>query len=155
MAYGAYIAHTQVGAAREFGEAFDTGNRRSAVFVRERDQKRVVLFIGSAYISLFREHIGDGKLHFRKRHRYRSLPHAGSVLDAYEQVCDRVVYHEDFLTPGIRPSLAASRKQARHIPKSRMKARLRPHLKQRRTTRDLNFGGLFERATVDFFAIWL
>ena len=55
--------------------------------------------------------------------------------------------------PGISPSLAASRKQARHIPKSRMKARLRPQRKQRLTTRDLNFGGLFERAIVDFFAI--
>ena len=55
--------------------------------------------------------------------------------------------------PGIRPSFAASLKQARHIPKSRIKARLLPQRKQRLTTRDLNFGGLFERATVDFFAI--
>jgi len=39
------------------------------------------------------------------------------------------------------------------MPKSRIKARLRPQRKQRRTTRDLNFGGRFERATVDFFAI--
>jgi hypothetical protein len=51
------------------------------------------------------------------------------------------------------PSFAASRKHARHIPKSRIKARLRPQRKQRRTTLDLNFGGRFERATVDFFAI--
>src|ERR1700733_12033517 len=55
----------------------------------------------------------------------------------------------------MRPSLAASRKQARHIPKSRMKARLRPQRKQRRTTRDLNFGGRLLRATVDFLAIRL
>lgn len=39
------------------------------------------------------------------------------------------------------------------MPKSRIKARLRPHLKQRRTTRDLNLGGRLERTTVDFFAI--
>ncbi len=66
-------------------------------------------------------------------------------------------YQDDLRTPGIRPSLAASRKHARHIPKSRIKARLRPQRKQRRTTLDLNFGVLFERATVDFFAIfeWL
>jgi len=55
--------------------------------------------------------------------------------------------------PGISPSLAASRKQARHIPKSRMNARLRPQRKQRRTTLLLNFGVRFERATVDFFAM--
>ena len=63
-------------------------------------------------------------------------------------------YQDDLRTPGIRPSLAASLKQARHIPKSRIKARLRPQRKQRRTTRDLNFGGRFERATVDFLAIF-
>ena len=39
------------------------------------------------------------------------------------------------------------------MPKSRIKARLRPQRKQRRTTREANFGGLFERAIVDFFAI--
>src|SRR3989338_10114209 len=64
-------------------------------------------------------------------------------------------YQDDLRMPGIRPSLAASRKHARHIPKSRIKARLRPQRKQRRTTRDLNFGGLLERATVDFLAIVL
>ncbi len=56
--------------------------------------------------------------------------------------------------PGMRPSFAASLKHARHIPKSRIKARLRPQRKQRRTTLDLNFGGLFERATVEVFAMW-
>ena len=40
------------------------------------------------------------------------------------------------------------------MPKSRIKARLRPQRKQRRTTRDLNLGGRFERATVDFLAIF-
>ena len=51
------------------------------------------------------------------------------------------------------PSFAASRKQVRHIPKSRMNARLRPQRKQRRTTLEANFGGLFDRAIVDVFAI--
>ena len=54
----------------------------------------------------------------------------------------------------MRPSLAASRKQARHMPKSRIKARLRPQRKQRLTTRDLNLGGRLDLATVDFFAIF-
>jgi len=39
------------------------------------------------------------------------------------------------------------------MPKSRINARLRPQRKQRRTTRDLNFGGRFDLATVDFFAM--
>ena len=39
------------------------------------------------------------------------------------------------------------------MPKSRMKARLRPQRKQRRTTREANFGGRFDLAIVDFFAI--
>jgi len=41
------------------------------------------------------------------------------------------------------------------MPKSRIKARLRPQRKQRFTTRDLNLGGLFDLATVDFFAIYM
>lgn len=41
------------------------------------------------------------------------------------------------------------------MPKSRMKARLRPQRKQRRTTRDLNLGGRFDLATVDFFAMYM
>ena len=39
------------------------------------------------------------------------------------------------------------------MPKSRIKARLRPQRKQRLTTLEANFGGRLERATVDFFAI--
>ena len=62
-------------------------------------------------------------------------------------------YQEDFRTPGMSPSFAASRKQARHIPKSRMNERLRPQRKQRRTTLEANFGVRFERAIVDFLAI--
>ena len=62
-------------------------------------------------------------------------------------------YQEDFRTPGISPSFAASRKQARHIPKSRINERLRPQRKQRRTTREANFGVRALRAIVDFLAI--
>ncbi len=65
----------------------------------------------------------------------------------------RLNYQDDLRTPGMRPSFAASRKQARHMPKSRIKARLRPQRKQRLTMRDLNLGGRFDLATVDFFAI--
>jgi len=64
-----------------------------------------------------------------------------------------IVYQDDFFIPGIRPSLANSLKQIRHTPKSRIKPFLRPHLKQRRTIRDENFGFLFARATTDVFAI--
>lgn len=51
------------------------------------------------------------------------------------------------------PSLAYSRKQIRHNPKSRIKPFLRPQRKQRRTIRLLNFGFLSARAITDFFAI--
>ena len=62
-------------------------------------------------------------------------------------------YHEDFLMPGIAPSFANSRKQIRQRSKSLIYARLRPQRKQRRTTRDLNFGVFWERAMTDVFAI--
>ena len=55
--------------------------------------------------------------------------------------------------PGIIPSLAYSRKQIRHKPKSRIKPFLRPQQKQRRTIRLLNFGFLSDLAITDFFAI--
>jgi|GEM_PF-3204266 len=51
------------------------------------------------------------------------------------------------------PSSASSRKQMRQRLKSRKKPRGRPHLKQRRMTRDANFGFLLAFATIDFFAI--
>jgi hypothetical protein len=76
-------------------------------------------------------------------------------VQTYKQVCNRVGYHDDFRIPGMSPSLAASLKQARHMPKSRIKARLRPQRKQRRTTLDLNLGGRFDLATVDFFAMYM
>ena len=53
------------------------------------------------------------------------------------------------------PSLAYSLKQMRQSPKSRIKPCLRPHLKQRRTIRVLNFGFFFERAITDVFAMFL
>jgi hypothetical protein len=62
-------------------------------------------------------------------------------------------YQLAFLTPGILPSLANSRKQIRHRPKSLIKPCLRPHRKQRLTTRDLNFGVFAARAMTDVFAI--
>ena len=55
--------------------------------------------------------------------------------------------------PGIIPSFASSRKQMRHISNSRIYPCFRPHLKQRRTTRDANFGFLSDRTNVDVFAI--
>ena len=55
--------------------------------------------------------------------------------------------------PGMLPSSASSRKQMRQRLKSRMKPRGRPHLKQRRTTRDLNFGGRLALMIIDFFAM--
>ncbi len=55
--------------------------------------------------------------------------------------------------PGILPSLANSRKQIRQRSKSPIYALPLPHLKQRRTTRVLNFGFLSDLAMTDFFAI--
>lgn len=51
------------------------------------------------------------------------------------------------------PSLASSRKQMRHMSNSLIYPRLRPHRKQRLTTRDANFGVFFDRAMTDVFAI--
>jgi len=64
--------------------------------------------------------------------------------------CD---YQLDLRTPGSIPSLASSRKQIRHSPKSRIYACLRPHLKQRFTLREENFGVLSERTMTEVFAI--
>ncbi len=55
--------------------------------------------------------------------------------------------------PGMFPSSASSRKQMRQRLKSRIKPRGRPHLKQRRTTRDLNFGGRWAFTIIDVFAM--
>jgi hypothetical protein len=65
-----------------------------------------------------------------------------------------MIYQDALRTPGMSPSEAASRKHRRHIPKSRMNARLRPQRKQRFTARELNFGVFFERAMTDVLAIY-
>ncbi|OJI09596.1 hypothetical protein BK006_00430 [bacterium CG10_49_38] len=62
-------------------------------------------------------------------------------------------YHEDLRTPGTLPSLANSRKQMRHKPKSLMKARLRPHRKQRCTILEENLGFFCDLAITDVLAI--
>lgn len=62
-------------------------------------------------------------------------------------------YQDDFFTPGMLPSRASSRKQMRQRLKSRIKPRGRPHLKQRRTVREENFGVRFAFTIIDFFAI--
>ncbi|MEN9621995.1 MAG: hypothetical protein RLZZ67_429 [Candidatus Parcubacteria bacterium] len=54
----------------------------------------------------------------------------------------------------MRPSLASSRKQIRHTPKSRINPFFRPQRKQRRTILDENFGFLLARAITDVFAIF-
>lgn len=64
-----------------------------------------------------------------------------------------MLYQLDFRTPGIKPSLASSRKQIRQTPKSPMYPRPRPQRKQRFFARELNFGFFCDRATVDVFAI--
>jgi len=53
-----------------------------------------------------------------------------------------------FLTPGIKPRFAISLKQILHNPNFLIKPRFLPQRKQRRTTRDLNFGFFFD------FSIW-
>jgi hypothetical protein len=63
------------------------------------------------------------------------------------------IYQLDFLTPGIIPSLAYSRKQILQRPKSRIKPRFLPHLKHRLTMRVENFGFFFALAIVDVLAI--
>src|SRR3989338_3134778 len=62
-------------------------------------------------------------------------------------------YQLDFVTPGISPLFASSRKQIRQRSNARIYPRLRPHRKHRLTTRDLNFAFLTERAMTDCFAM--
>ena len=63
------------------------------------------------------------------------------------------IYQLDFLTPGIIPSLAYSRKQMRHRPKSLIKAFPLPQRKHRFFFLVLNFGFLEALAFTDVFAI--
>jgi hypothetical protein len=62
-------------------------------------------------------------------------------------------YQLAFLIPGIFPSLANSRKQIRHKPKSLIKACPRPHLKQRFVALVENFGFFVARALTDVLAM--
>ncbi len=62
-------------------------------------------------------------------------------------------YQEDFLTPGIFPSFASSRKQIRQRPKSLIYPCFLPQRKQRFTSRVEYFCFFFARAITDFFAI--
>lgn len=59
-------------------------------------------------------------------------------------------YHEDFFIPGISPIEAISLKQILQIPKSRIKARLRPHLQQRLIVR-VEYLGFFNAFTTNAF----
>jgi hypothetical protein len=62
-------------------------------------------------------------------------------------------YQEDFLIPGILPSLANSLKQIRQRSKSLIYPRLRPQRKQRLVARVENLGFFLERAITDVLAI--
>lgn len=62
-------------------------------------------------------------------------------------------YQDDFLTPGILPSLANSLKQILQRPKSLMNPCFLPHLKHRLTDLTLNLGFLAARALTDVLAI--
>src|SRR5207245_3087965 len=57
-----------------------------------------------------------------------------------------------FLTPGIRPELARSRKQMRQMPNLRYTARARPHSLQRRLIRICSRGGILTLSGVFLLA---
>ena len=61
-------------------------------------------------------------------------------------------YQLDFVTPGISPLCAISRKQMRHSPKRRMKPRERPQILQRVYARTANFGLRFAFSIKHCFA---
>src|SRR5579859_6225361 len=62
----------------------------------------------------------------------------------------KILYQEDFTTPGISPRSARPRKQRRHTPNLRKNARGRPHSLQRLCLREENFGFL---ASLTRFAV--
>jgi len=64
-----------------------------------------------------------------------------------------LLHQDDFVIPGISPLLAISLKQILHKPKSLIKPLPRPHLKQRFTFLEENFGTRFDFSISDFFAI--
>jgi hypothetical protein len=77
----------------------------------------------------------------------------GSIVLSVELLGDFKSYQDDFLIPGILPSLASSRKQMRQRSKSRMYPRFLPHLKQRLVALVLNLGAFLDLAMTDVFAI--
>ena len=81
-----------------------------------------------------------------------SISAIGSVI-----MIARPSYQLDFVTPGIWPSRASFRKQIRHRPNFRMKARGRPHRSQRLRIRTgcawLKALGRFVLTIIETFAI--
>lgn len=65
----------------------------------------------------------------------------------------QVYYQLAFLTPGISPRLANSRKQIRQMPNCLIYPLFLPHLKQRLTMRVENFGFFLALAITDVLAI--
>jgi hypothetical protein len=65
-----------------------------------------------------------------------------------------LTYQDDFLTPGILPSLASSLKQIRQRSKSLIYDLFLPHLKHLLTIFVENFGVFFDLAITDVFAIF-
>ena len=72
----------------------------------------------------------------------------GSVI-----MIDSFLYQLDLRTPGISPLRASSRKQMRHTPNLRMKARGRPQRWQRLLRRTSNLGLRLAFSISAFFAI--
>src|SRR3989344_7755595 len=80
------VAHAKVSAAAGLGDAFDASDNGCAVFVRKRNDERVIFLLRTADVALFREHFRYREFHLRKRERNRSMPNARSVLEADKQV---------------------------------------------------------------------
>jgi hypothetical protein len=96
---------------------------------------RILAHVESIDEALIDEDLGDPYLLFGRWHGNTLMTDRNSVADSGEHVsngigCDHR-YHEAFLTPGSSPLDANSRTQIRHMPKSRMNARARPHRLQR------------------------
>src|SRR4029077_20818741 len=101
---------------------------------------------GAVGVAHAREHVGDGIADDPRR----SL--LGEVLG---RGCGGRHHQLDLVTPGMRPSAASVRKQMRHMPNLRRKARGRPQMRQRLWNLTLNLGctrSRFQRSIEDFFA---
>src|SRR5713101_5883304 len=125
-------------------------------------------------IALVLQDSSDLQLELGRRHAHLRMSRAVGVAHAREHVGDGIAddpgrrplhdlgrgrgagHHQlDFVTPGMRPSAASCRKQIRHMPNLRRKARGRPQMRQRLCNRTLNFGctrSRFQRSIDDFFA---